>query len=174
MKRVIYIAGVGILLILVFFLTGLLNKSIEFEQNIIVKRPSKIVYFALINPVRMGEWIQGFEKVETLDGFLHGPGSRYLITFRVGNRKVKVLEEITVFMWKEELGLKLNFKHITVNTNILVKNSNSGTHLFIKNEIKSTGIFCRSLIPFFKPGIKKHFDQNFINLKEMLEAPREK
>jgi hypothetical protein len=172
MKRVKYIAGVAILLIFVFFLTGVLNKSVEFEQNIIIKRPSKTVYFALINPVRMGEWIQGFEKVEALDGFICGPGSRYLLTFKFGNRKVKVFEEVTVFIWKEELGLKLNFKHITVNTNIRVENSNPGTHLFIKNEIKSTGIFWRSLIPFLKPGIKKHFDQNFINLKEMLEAPR--
>ena len=174
MKRVKYIAGLAILLIFVFFLTGALNKSIEFEQNIIIKRSSKKVYFALINPVRMGEWIQGFEKVEALDGFLFGPGSRYIITFRVGNRKVEVFEEVTEFLWKEELGLKLCFKHITVNTNIQVENTDSGTCLLVKNEVTSAGIIWRSLIPFLKPGIKKHFDQNFINLKEMLEAPLEK
>lgn len=169
MKKKSYIAGIIIALLLAFLLTGVINKSIEFEQELYINKPVKIVYFSMMNPMKMGDWVQGFEKLESLDGFLNGPGSRYLLTLRIGKRKVVVLEEITSFNWKEDLGLKFDFGHMWIETMIVFREEGAGTRLLVTTKVSGNGILSRSMISFTKPIIKKQFLTNFNNLKEMLE-----
>ncbi len=172
MRKLGYIGGLAGLIILVFLMVGIFSKSILLEQDITINRPAKKVYYAMLNPMKMKEWLVGFEKVEALDGFLHGPGSRYLVTFNYGGHELKVLQEVTVFEWKRELGLKMTFPHITVKTSILFDPTDKGTSLNIKHKISGNNLFWKSLTPFLKPWLKDNFDQNFINLKEFLEVPR--
>lgn len=169
MRKTKYIIGILIALLLTFALTGVVNRSIEFSDELYINRPVKIVYFAMMNPMKMDAWVQGFEKLESLDGFLNGPGSRYLLTLRIGNRKVVVMEEVTSFNWKEDLGLKFDFGHMIMETMIVFQEEGEGTRLLVETKVTGNGILSSSMITFTKPIIRKHFVTNFTNLKLMLE-----
>ena len=123
----------------------------------------------MMNPMKMEAWVQGFEKLESLDGFLNGPGSRYLLTFRIGKRKVVVMEEVTSFNWKEDLGLKFDFGHMIMETMIVFHEEGEGTRLLVETKVTGNGILSNTMITFTKPIIRKHFVTNFTNLKLMLE-----
>lgn len=171
MRKIGYIGGLTGLLILLFLMVGMFKKSVLLEQDITISRSAKKVYYSMLNPMMMKEWLEGFQKIEALDGFLHGPGSRYMVTLEFGGRELKILQEVTLFEWKRELGLKMIFPHILVNTNILFEESDKGTQMNIKHDIQGDNLFWRSVIPIMKPFLQKNFDQNFINLKEVLERP---
>ena len=174
MRKLGYIGGFTGLLVLVFLMVGVFKKSILLEQDITINRPVKKVYYSMLNPMMMKEWLEGFQKIEALDGFLHGPGSRYMLTLEMGGREIKVLQEVTLFEWKKELGLKMNFPHILVKTNVLFEESGKGTQMNIKHDIQGDNLFWKSVIPIVRPILKNSFDKNFINLKEVLEKPRAK
>ena len=169
MRKTKYIIGILIALLIAFALTGVVNRSVEFSDELYINRPVKIVYFAMMNPMKMDAWVQGFEKLESLDGFLNGPGSRYLLTLRIGNRKVVVMEEVTSFNWKEDLGLKFDFGHMIMETMIVFQEEGEGTRLLVETKVTGNGILSSSMITFTKPIIRKHFVTNFTNLKLMLE-----
>ena len=169
MKRILYIFGALVLFLFIFFLVGIVKRTVRFEQELFFDKSPKMVYYAMMNPMRMDEWIQGFQKAEALDGFLNGPGSRYLMTIKLGGREFQVLEEITTFKWKEELGVQLNFKHMTVIMEIHFSEIDQGTRVHIKNSITGTTLFWKAMVPYLKPGLRSHMNTNFENLKDMLD-----
>lgn len=169
MRKTKYILGILISLFIAFILTGVVNRSVEFSDELYINKPVKIVYFAMMNPMKMEAWVQGFERLESLDGFLNGPGSRYLLTLKVGKRKVVVMEEVICFNWKEDLGLKFDFGHMILETMIEFREEGDGTRLIVKTKVTGNGILSKSMITFTKPIIRKHFIKNFTNLKQMLE-----
>lgn len=170
MRKVLKIVVVLIILIpLVFFLPGIFIKSVTIEQDIDIKRPPKNVFFTLINPGKMGKWIPGFKKVETLDGFIHGVGSRFLLTLDIQDKEYKIIQEITVFEWKEELGTKYIMPRVVIETNIQLTALNRKTNLKIRHNLIGTNIFWRSLLVWSKPFSRKYFDKVFFDFKDLLE-----
>ncbi len=169
MKKPVFITAAILLFIVIFLLVGLVLGNARFTQELEIGRPPKVVYYAMMNPMKMDAWIQGFQKAEALDGFLNGPGSRYLMTLIIGGHEIKVLEEVTSFVWKEELGLKLNFKHFTANLDIRLEETEKGTRVYIKNIISGNNLFWKIMVPYLKPGFKRHMNKNWYNLKDMLE-----
>jgi len=169
MRKTKYFIKILIALFIAFLLTGVVNKSVEFSDEFYINKPVKIVYFAMMNPMKMDSWVQGFERLESLDGFLNGPGSRYLLTLKIGKRKVVAMEEVTSFNWKEDLGLKFDFGHMILETMIEFREEGDGTRLLVKTKVTGNGILSKSIITFTKPFIRKHFNTNFTNLKQTLE-----
>ncbi len=170
MRKVLKIVVVLIILIpLVFFLPGIFIKSITIEQDIDIERPPKNVFFTLINPGKMEKWIPGFKKVETLDGFIHGVGSRFLLTLDIQDKEYKIIQEITVFEWKEELGIKYIMPRVVIETNIQLTALNRKTNLKIRHNLIGTNIFWRSLLVWSKPFSRKYFDKVFFDFKDLLE-----
>lgn len=169
MKVVKYIiAGLSLLLILVI-LPGIVKPALNWEQNLQINRPVKSVYFAMINPMKMGEWIDGFEKVEALGSFSSGAGSKYLLTLRVGDEIIKIREEITSFKWKEELGLLFHLPQMEVDVTAKFSYENRQTYLNIQTNVRGNNPFQRSVLVFFQKRIQQRLDQNFLNLKSLLE-----
>jgi len=158
-----------ILIPLVFFLPGIFIKSVTIEQDIDIERPPKNVFFTLINPGKMEKWIPGFKKVETLDGFIHGVGSRFLLTLDIQDKEYKIIQEITVFEWKEELGIKYIMPRVVIETNIQLTALNRKTNLKIRHNLIGTNIFWRSLLVWSKPFSRKYFDKVFFDFKDLLE-----
>ncbi len=169
MKKTKYIAGIIIILISSFLLTGLFNRHVEFEYRLQIDKPVKLVYFSMMNPMKMDEWVYGFEKLEALDGFLNGPGSRYLLTLKMGKREMVILEEVTSFNWKKDLGLSFDFGHMIMDMDIEFTEENEVCSLDVHTKVTGTGLLSRSLLSFTRPLIKKHIVMNFEGLKRMLE-----
>ncbi|RLD35419.1 MAG: hypothetical protein DRI73_02620 [Bacteroidetes bacterium] len=170
MRKVLKIVVVLVILIpLVFFLPGIFIKSVTIEQDIDIERPPKNVFFTLINPGKMEKWIPGFKKVETLDGFIHGVGSRFLLTLDIQDKEYKIIQEITVFEWKEELGIKYIMPRVVIETNIQLTALNRKTNLKIRHNLIGTNIFWRSLLVWSKPFSRKYFDKVFFDFKDLLE-----
>jgi len=168
-KAVIVISGIVIFLGLVFFTPGIFTKSIVIEQELAIKRPVKNVYFSLINPLRMKLWVPGFMKIETMDGFIHGVGSRFLLTLDFHNKEYKVVEEIKVFEWKKELGICYKTDYFTVETNILLSRDGKLTVLKIKHVVQGENIFWRSVFFWFKPVLRNFYHDVFLDLQKMQE-----
>ncbi len=168
-KAVIVISVIIIFLGLVFFIPGVFKKSVVIEQELKIKRPVKNVYFSLINPLRMKLWVPGFKKIETMDGFIHGVGSRFLLTLDFHNKEYKVVEEIKVFEWKKELGIFYTTNYFTVETNIRLSRDGKLTVLKINHMVKGENIFWRSAFFWFKPVLRNFYHEVFIDFKKMLE-----
>lgn len=153
----------------VLFFTGLFNRSIEFREDVYIEKPVKVVYFSMMNPMKMDEWVVGFKKMESLDGFLNGPGSRYLLTLEIGGKELTILEEVTSFNWKRDLGLKFDLGHMIMDMMIYYHEEGDGCRLEIEARVKGTGLIANSIISFGKPVIKRQLMRNFDELKSMLE-----
>ncbi len=170
MRKVLKIVIVLIIFIpVVFFLPGIFIKSVAIEQELNIERPPKNVFFTLINPGKMKMWIPGFKKVETLDGFIHGVGSRFLLTLEYQDKEFKIVQEITVFDWKEELGIKYIMPHMVVETNIKLTGLERKTYLKIHHNLTGTNVFWRSLLVWTKPFSVKYFNKVFLNFKDVNE-----
>lgn len=159
-----------IILILAAILPGLIRPTISWEQELSVDRPVKTVYFAFINPLKMNEWIKGFKKVEALGGFSMGAGSKYIVTFERNNKIRKVIEEVTVFKWREELGLAFYFKPATIETHLYFKTVQHSTTVTIHTTIAGKGPFYKTALLFVQKSIINEMRENVLNLENMLEG----
>ena len=171
MNKIKYIAGIIGFLALVFFLLGGFNKSVEIKHEIIIKSPVKTVFTTVVDPRKMREWIKNLERIEPVNGSFQDPGTIYLISLNYGKRKYRILSEIIAFEWYRELGLVLYPRQIKVELHLLFEERKTETRILLDSKISGTGLFSRSVLIFYKFGIKKSINNSFINLKEILEDP---
>ncbi len=166
------IIGVFVLLLLVFILPGLVTRNVKIKTVTHIRQPLARVFVTFGDPVRLREWIEGFEKIEHIYGLPFSEGSKYRLTFRIGDKKMSAVEEIIKVDWKKHLMIDVEMSrgHVTADMYFFQMDKYSeiaGTFTLSGNDPVT-----RILLPWMKPFIKKKLENGMNRFREMMEKKK--
>ncbi|MCD6202680.1 MAG: SRPBCC family protein [Bacteroidales bacterium] len=164
--------GAFVLLLLVFILPGLVTRKVSIKTVTHIRQPLTRVFVTFGDPARLREWMEGFEKIEHIYGLPFSEGSKYRLTFTVGDKKMSAVEEIIKVDWKKHLVIDVEMSrgHVYADMYFFQMDKFSeiaGTFTFTGNDP-----ITRILLPWMKPFIQKKLEHGLDRFRVMMEKKK--
>ncbi|WP_103070327.1 SRPBCC family protein [Aquimarina sediminis] len=126
----------------------------EYSLDIIIKKPRNHVIEKFDNDENIRHWQKGFVNIEHLSGEKGKAGSVSKLTYRMGKRKIEMIETITLLDLPESIHLTFDAKNVyNIQENYFEELPDGNTKWISKNEFKFGGFM--KLMGFLMPGAFK-------------------
>lgn len=124
------------------------------------------------NPDNMTKWMEGLESFEHLSGEAGQPGSKSLLTFKMGKRKMEMTETLTVRNLPEEFSGYYEMEGVTnFIKNSFTAISENKTLYRTDNEFDIKNNFVMKLLAFLMPGMFKKQSMKYLeSFKKFAES----
>lgn len=168
-KVLIYVSIVVVLIVAGVFAFGLLNPSINYEVKVEINKPRDVVWNYFQDESKMGEWLKGFQKIETLSGNKNEVGSKYRLTFVDEGHEIVMTETVKEFRAPERFAMKLEHEMMTSDLEITLTESDGKTTLVQKDVAVGSNILWRIMFAAMKSTFVESAQQNLDRLKANVE-----
>lgn len=144
----------------------------KYTCEIEINQPIEKVIDLFDNPDHLKEWMEGLEHFEHLSGEAGQPGAKSRLKFRMGKRKMEMIETITVRNLPEEFSGNYEMDGVTNN----IKNSfkvisETKTLYTTENEFIIHKNFAMKLIALLMPGLFKKQSMKYLeSFKKFAES----
>ncbi len=163
------ITGVFLLLLLIFIIPGLVSSGIKMKTVTHIRQPLTRVFLTFGDPVRLPEWMEGFEKIEHIYGLPFAEGSKYRITVKKGGNKIIAVEEIIKVDWKKRMVLDMKTPEGSVRADIYFFQMDDYAEIMGNFTVTGGDLFTRILLPWMKPVIRKKLNNGMDRFRQMME-----
>jgi uncharacterized membrane protein len=164
-----------VIVLLIFFavfVASFLTPS-EYKINVAVTVDANVEKsFSIFNDEsNMQEWITGFVSLEKISGENNQVGSTYRVVMQDDGREMEMIETITTFKENEYFSFDLEHDDIYTSVDIsFTAIDTTQTELVAKILFIPKAMFVRALMPFFEDAMKARQQNNYMNLKKLIEA----
>lgn len=170
LKKIALAAGVLIFLIVGGLLVfGWMNPQVESETSVSIDKPRDVVWAYFSDPSKMGEWLQGFKKIETISGNPNEPGSKFRITFDDQGTEMIMIETNKGFRPPEFMAMNLDHEIMSNDVEVSLVERNGQTVLTQKEKIVGKNIIWRILFAAMRSSMQDRSEQALKNLKRNVE-----
>ena len=174
MKILFYVVGFIATCFLGFYIIGVVKPLVNYETSITINRSAEQTWSVLSNDSLMGQWIQGFEKIEITNGEPFKKGSTYKIHLKDARQSfINDYEVINVMpneLYEYQLDNNVLKNHITITFS---SPQEFTTTLKITNSVEAKNWFLSSLFVFFKSQFQKQDEITYTALKTLVELDPE-
>lgn len=170
MKVLKYVLGFLGIVIVAFLMIGVFVPSFRYETTIDVNAPVATSWSIFNDESRMGEWLIGFQNIETISGNPGEVGSKYRLVFLEGDETIVMTEEMTAVQENELVAFKFDNDLMTGTFEVRFRGDESKTTIATINELQGKNIVWRSLLWLSKTTIRERAQANYARLKELIEA----
>lgn len=162
--------GLLLLLFVLFLGVGLLSSSFEYENRITIERTPEQVWTVFTDQERMGDWLDGFVRIENLSGNPMEVGSRWKLVFDMDGEVVELIEEMTVIEPNRRFAFNLETDPFSGTTDVRLTPSGEHTELVATSTVIGRNIFMRAFMRIMKGYFEKQAQKSYDKLKVLAEA----
>ncbi len=174
MKILKIILGLVVGLALVFFAVGIFAPSFTYENKIEVNAPVEKAWAIFADPSRMGEWLTGFQSMETISGNPGEVGSKHRMVFVEDGEEMVIMEEVTAFQENELFAFTMDADPFMSDVEIRFAGDNTRTEITAINHIEGKNLIWKSVLRLMKSMVVNRGQEQYNKLKEIIEsAPSE-
>jgi len=169
MKFLKYAIGIIALLVLVFILIGAFSSKVAYEDGITVDKPLAESWAVSQDEERMGDWLDGFQKIEHVSGTPGEVGSVSDVYF-VDNGEEMVIRETIVEIVPNE-SIIMTFENDFMNMDYILRMAevDGKTNISSSTTAVGNGIFSKSLMALMSGTFETQEETNLANLKRIIE-----
>ncbi|GAA4272507.1 SRPBCC family protein [Aquimarina gracilis] len=169
MKYVKYLLGFIVLLILIFFGSGLLTPSVYYESEIIVNKSAKESWAVMSDESKLPQWIKGFKKTELISGTKNSVGAVSKIYIDDNGQEMTMQETIKEIKPNALMSMKFTMDFMDMDYEMHMKENNGKTTINSKSTTVGNGLFAKSIVSFMRGSMKSQEDENLQSLKKVIE-----
>lgn len=141
----------------------------KYSVNIAINKPLKEVIRVFENPDDMKKWMKGLIKFEPLDKEYGKPGSKTLMVFEMGKRKMKMVETIISNDLPKDFTASYNAKNVfNIVRNTFEEIDTVTTKYTSNQEFQFSGLM-KIMSFFMAPAFKKQSFQYLKDFKAYVE-----
>lgn len=141
----------------------------RYSVDITINKPLKEVISVFENPEDMKKWMKGLISFEPMDEEYGKPGSKTLMVFEMGKRKMKIIETIISNDLPKGFTASYNAKNVfNIVGNTFEEISSNSTKYTTNQEFQFTG-FMKIVSFFMAPAFKKQSFQYLKDFKNYVE-----
>ena len=169
MKYLKYLLGILLLLIILFFVIGMITPDVSYESEVTVNKTADEAWATMSDESKMSQWISGFKRTEPVSGEPNTIGAVSRVYVVDNGEEMEMEETITNFKKNELLAMKFTMDFMDMDYEITFDKVDGGTKIKSKSTTVGNGIFAKSMIALIKGSMKKQEDINMNNLKRLIE-----
>ena len=170
MKRILkLLGGLILLLLIVFFATGLVVKETKYQVSTTINKPVEEVFEVFNDQSKLREWIPSvktFEAIEEKEGKV---GSTYRMVVDNQGEDFEMIERITAYEENKRVGLEFDAQGMLKTDEIVFTSEGTSTTITNNASSKGTDYFHKCLLPYFKSAMIKTDQSSLDNFKAMME-----
>lgn len=168
-KIVIYVLVVVVLIAGGAIVFGLMNPSVSYEASVEINKSREVVWNYFQDESKMGEWLQGFQRIEIISGKKNEVGSKYKMTFTDQGQEVVMIETVKEFNAPEKFAMRLEHEIMSSDTEITLTEKDGKTTLTQKDNAVGSNILWRIMFAAMRSGFIDRSQENLNKLKENVE-----
>ena len=169
MKTIKIILGIITVLVVGFFLTGLIVKETNYTAQVSVNKPINEVFKTFNNSENSKNWIPEIKSFEVVNNNLGKTGSIYKLVVENQGEEISMTEKVLAFVPNEKVTLFFDAENMLKTDDYLFSEENGVTKITLNASCKSDSYIMACLFPYFK-GTFKEQDQTYLNnFKEFVE-----
>lgn len=169
MKTIKIILGIIIVVVVVFFATGLLVKETNYTAQVVVKKPIDDVFKTFNTIENRKQWIPEIQSVNSVTENFGKTGSEYTIIIKNNEQNVTISEKIIAYVPNEKLTLFYNAESMMKTNDYLFSEKNGVTTITLNATCRADSYLLACVFPYFK-GTFKNQDQTYLtNFKAFIE-----
>ena len=169
MKTIKIILGIITVLVVGFFLTGLIVKETNYTAQVSVNKPINEVFKTFNNSENIKNWIPEIKSFEVVNNNLGKTGSIYKLVVENQGEEISMTEKVLAFVPNEKVTLFFDAENMLKTDDYLFSEENGVTKITLNASCKSDSYIMACLFPYFK-GTFKEQDQTYLNnFKEFVE-----
>ena len=170
MKYIKYLLGVLILLPIIFFLRGVLTSSVSYESEVIIDRPTSVVWSVMQDESKLPDWIDGFKSTKHISGEAGTVGAVSHVYVDQGGQESMMKETITALVPNEKMAMTFSMDFMDMDYEMILEDQGDKTLVTSRSVTRGNGLFAKSMVAWMKGGMKKQEDKNMAKLKGVVEG----
>ena len=139
------------------------------ELSIVINRPLEEVFAFVSNPENSPKWILGISELTIASAGPIGVGSTYRSVFTFLGRRIETEAEFTEFEPNHSFAQKSKSGPFPVQNRVNFERDQGGTRVTLTLAGEPGGFF-KLAEPLLVGMIKRQFEADFANLKDLLDA----
>lgn len=169
MKFLKYFVIILLSLTAVFFFIGFISPTFEYENKVTINRPVNEVFSYFINPDNLKKWMEGLERVESIEGMPLTAGSKYNLIIMQKKDSITVTEEVTTFKPNAVFAFHLYNRVIDCHATLTFVASGRSTVFTNHDVVEGKGVFFRSLLSIMRSGLHSSEQHIYERFKKAVE-----
>ena len=169
MKYLKYILGILAILVIGFFLLGLIKPELSYECETMVDKPLTESWAVSQDEEKMSDWLDGFQKIEHVSGTSGAVGSVSNIYFDSEGQKMTIRETITDIVPNESISMSFESDFMDMDYTLTMTSVNGKTKISSSSLATGNGLFSKSIMALMGGSIKEQEENNLSNLKKTIE-----
>lgn len=169
MKYLKYILGILAILIIGFFLLGLIKPELSYDCEIIVDKPLAESWAVTQDEEKMSEWLNGFQKIEHVSGTPETVGAVSDVYFVTDGQEMTIRETITAIAPNESISMTFTSDFMDMDYKLNMNSIDGKTKISSSTNAKGNGMFSKSIMALIGSSIKAQEETNLANLKRTIE-----
>lgn len=171
MKALKIIGGILLLLIIAFFLIGVINPTSTYENTITINKPVDQVWEVFMDPGTMDQWLVGMQSIETLEGEPMEEGSRYRLVFVMEGERIEVTEHVEEVRENELFAFSLESDPLTSEVEIqFIPVDSTVTRVQALTVAEGKGMLWKPVISLSGSMMQQQSQQSYDKLKQLVES----
>ena len=169
MKYVKYILGIIALLVVAFFLIGLIKPKVSYKSEISVEKPIAESWAVIQDEGKLSEWLPGLQKIEHISGTPGTVGAVSNVYFDTDGQKMVIRETITDIVPNESISMSYESDFMNMDYTMTIDDDNGKTKINTRTTAVGNGMFSKSVMAFMGSSLETQEDINLSNLKKTIE-----
>lgn len=169
MKYLKYILGLIAILVIGFFLMGIIKPELSYDCEIIVDKPAAESWALVQDEERMSEWLPGFQKIEHLSGTPGTVGAVSLVYFDNDGQQMSIRETITEIVPDKSISMTFEDDFMNMDYKMSLTSIDGKTKINSSTTAVGNGTISKSIMALMGGSIKAQEDTNLVNLKKVIE-----
>jgi len=169
MKYLKYILGILAILVIGFFLLGLIKPEVSYECEIMVDKPLAESWAVSQDEEKMTEWLPGYQKIEHVSGSPGTVGAISDVYFITDGQEMIIRETITDIVPNESIAMKFASDFMDMDYKLTMTSLDGKTKISSSTTAVGNGMVSKSLMALMGNSIKTQEETNLTNLKKTIE-----
>jgi len=174
MKALKILGGILLVVILAFFLIGVVKPTTSYQNTVTINRPAEVVWQVFTDVEKMDRWLAGMQSIETLEGEPMAEGSRYRLIFDMEGEEIAITEEVTEVREPELFAFTLESQPLTSQVEITFTALDSSTTRVDAHTLsEGNGMFWKPIITLSASVMQQQSQISYEQLKTLVETERD-
>lgn len=169
MKYLKYILGLIAILVIGFFLMGIIKPKITYDCEILVEKAAAESWAVVQDEEKMPEWLPGFRKIEHISGTPGTVGAVSLVYFDNDGQEMSIKETITDIVPDKSITMTFEDDFMNMNYTMSVTSVDGKTQINSSTTAVGNGTLSKSIMALMGGSIKEQEETNLVNLKKAIE-----
>lgn len=169
MKYLKYILGILAILVIGFFLLGLIKSELSYECEVIVDKSLTESWAVSQDEEKMSDWLEGFQKIEQISGTPGTVGAVSDVYFMTDGQEMTIRETITEIVPNESVSMLFTSDFMDMDYKLSMESIDGKTKIYSNTTCKGNGMVSKSFIALMGNSIETQEETNLSNLKKTIE-----